>query len=249
LSFRSLSLWFLGYPDAALADADHALKVAREIDQAPTLMFALAITNFTRIFYRSCGAARERIDELIALADGKGASQRRAEGIIQKGCVLALIGEARDAVQMITSGAIAWQATGARVWVPLYLSYLAIAYAELKQMDDARRCIGEAMTAMEATKERWYEAEVYRMAGEIELKSPECATKAEAYFQHALAIAHKQQAKSWELRVAMSMARLWRDQGRTKESRKLLAPIYNWFTEGFDTLDLKEARALLALTS
>jgi predicted ATPase len=131
----------------------------------------------------------------------------------------------------------------------LYLSYLAIAYAELKQMDDARRCIGEAMTAMEATKERWYEAEVYRMAGEIALKSPECATKAEAYFQHALAIAHKQQAKSWELRVAMSMARLWRDQGRRKESRKLLAPIYNWFTEGFDTLDLKEARALLALAS
>jgi class 3 adenylate cyclase/predicted ATPase len=249
LSFRSLSLWFLGYPDAALVDADHALKVAREIDQAATLMFALAITNFTRIFCRSCGAARERIDELIALADGKGASQRRAEGIIQKGCVLALMGEARDAVQMITSGAIAWQATGARVWVPLYLSYLAIAHAELKQMDDARRCIGEAITAMEATKERWYEAEVYRMAGEIALKSPECATKAEAYFQHALAIAHKQQAKSWELRVAMSMARLWRDQGRRKESRKLLAPIYNWFTEGFDTVDLKEARALLALAS
>src|SRR5262245_30808688 len=243
LSFRSLSLWFLGYPDAALADADHALEVAREIGQAATLMFALAITNFTRIFCRS--AASERIDELIALADEKGASQRKAEGVIQKGCVLALIGEAPGAVQMITSGATAWQATGARVWVPLYLSHLAMAYAEVGQINDARRCIGEAMTAMEATKERWYEAEVYRMTGEIALKSPECVTKAEAYFQHALAIARAQQAKSWELRAAMSMARLWRDQGKRNEARDLLTPVYNSFTEGFDTLDLKEAKALL----
>jgi class 3 adenylate cyclase/predicted ATPase len=247
LSFRSLTLWFLGYPEAALADTDHALKIAREIGQAATLMFALAITNFTRIFCRSCGAAGERIDELIALADEKGASQRKAEGAIQKGCVLALIGEAPGAVQMITSGATAWQATGARVWVPLYLSYLAMAYAEVGQINDARRCIGEAMTAMDATKERWYEAEVYRMAGEIALKSPECVTKAEAYFQHALAIARAQQAKSWELRAALSMARLRRGQGKRDEARNLLTPVYNWFTEGFDTLDLKEAKALLEI--
>jgi len=102
------------------------------------------------------------------------------------------------------------------------------------------------MTAMEATKERWYEAEVYRMAGEIALKSPECVTKAEAYFGHALAIARAQQAKSWELRAATSMARLWRDRGKRDEARDLLAPVYGWFTEGFDTLDLKEAKALLA---
>jgi class 3 adenylate cyclase/predicted ATPase len=245
LSFRSLTLWFLGYPEAALADTDHALKIAREIGQAATLMFALAITNFTRIFCRSCGAASERIDELIALADEKGASQRKAEGVIQKGCVLALIGEAPGAVQMITSGATAWQATGARVWVPLYLSYLAMAYAEVGQINDARRCIGEAMTAMEATKERWYEVEVYRMAGEIALKSPESVTKAEAYFQHALAIARAQQAKSWELRAALSMARLLRDQGKRNEALDLLTPVHNWFTEGFDTLDLKEAKTLL----
>jgi predicted ATPase len=245
LSFRSLTLWFLGYPEAALADTDHALKIAREIGQAATLMFALAITNFTRIFCRSCGAASERIDELIALADEKGASQRKAEGVIQKGCVLALIGEAPGAVQMITSGATAWQATGARVWVPLYLSYLAMAYAEVGQINDARRCIGEAMTAMEATKERWYEAEVYRMAGEIALKSPERATKAEAYFGQALVIARAQQAKSWELRAALSMARLLSAQGEPDKATDLLAPVYGWFTEGFDTSDLKEAKALL----
>ena len=102
------------------------------------------------------------------------------------------------------------------------------------------------MTAVETTKERWCEAEVHRIAGGIALMSPEHnATKAEEYFERALAVARAQQAKSWELRAAMSMARLWRDQGKRHEARELLAPIYGWFTEGFDTLDLKEAKALL----
>ena len=105
--------------------------------------------------------------------------------------------------------------------MPLYLSYLARAYAELGQFDDAWRCIGEAMTAMETTKERWCEAEVNRIAGEIALKSPEPdAAKAEAYFERALAVARQQQAKSWELRAAMSMARLWRDQGKAAASSR-----------------------------
>src|SRR5262249_33556467 len=157
----------------------------------------------------------------------------------QKGCVLALIGEASDSVQMITSGITAWQSTGATVWVPLYLSYLAKAYAELGQIDDAWRCIGEAIKTIETTKERWYEVEVYRMAGEIALKSPARATKAEAYFERALTVARTQQAKSWELRAAMSIARLWRDQDKRNEAYDLLTPVYNWFTEGFETLDLK----------
>ena len=141
-------------------------------------------------------------------------SGRRSEWCI-KGCVLALTGKASDAVQMITSGITALRSTGATLLMPLYLSYLARAYAELGQFDDAWRCIGEAMTAMETTKERWCEAEVHRMAGEIALKSPEPdAAKAEAYFERALAVAREQQAKSWELRAAMSMARLWRDQGK-----------------------------------
>ncbi len=124
--------------------------------------------------------------------------------------------------------------------------YLAGAYAELHQFDDARRSIGEATIAIETTGERWFEAEVNRIAGEIELKSPEPDTaKAEGSFERALTIARAQQAKSWELRAAMSMARLWRDQGKREEARELLAPVYGWFTEGFDTRDLKEAKALL----
>ncbi len=130
--------------------------------------------------------------------------------------------------------------------MPLRLSYLAIAYADNGQFDDAWRCIDEAMATIKTTKERWFEAEANRMAGEVARKSPEPdAAKAEAYFERALATARQQQAKSWELRTAMSMARLWRDQGKSQQARELLAPVYGWFTEGFDTLDLKEAKALL----
>ena len=130
--------------------------------------------------------------------------------------------------------------------MPFFLSYFAKAHAELNQFDEAWRCIGEAVTTVETTKERWCEAEVNRIAGEIALLTPKPdAAKAEAYFERALAVARQQQAKSWELRAAMSMARLWRDQGKRHEARDLLAPVYGWFTEGCDTLDLKEAKALL----
>ena len=131
--------------------------------------------------------------------------------------------------------------------MPLWLSHLARANAEIGQYDHARRCIGEAMTAVETTKETRYQAEVTRIAGEVSLLSPERdVEKAEACFEHALAVAREQQAKSWELRAAMSMARQWRDQGRRRKARDLLAPVYGWFTEGFDTRDLLEAKALLA---
>jgi predicted ATPase len=147
---------------------------------------------------------------------------------------------------MITSGIAALRSTGSTLWLPLYLSYWAKAYAELGRFSDARRCIGEALTTVETTKEKWCEAEIHRIAGEIALMSPEPdAAKAEAYFERALAVARAQQAKSWELRAAMSMARLWRDQGKRQQAHDLLAPVYGWFTEGFDTLDLKEAKALL----
>ena len=132
------------------------------------------------------------------------------------------------------------------MWVPVYLSHLARAYADVGEFDHAWRCIGEAIAAIKTAKERWWEAELNRTGGEIALLSPEPdAAKAEAYFERALAISREQQAKSWELRAAMSMARLWRDQGKRDEARDLLAPVYGWFTEGFDTLDLKEAKALL----
>ena len=246
LSWRSLALWFLGYPKAALADAEHALKDAREIGQAATLMYALPWASFTQTFCGNYATASALADELVALADEKGSVLWKAYGMFNQGCVLALTVQAADAVQMITSGLTAHRSTGTTMWIPVYLSYLARAYAGLGQFDDAWRCMGKAMTTVVTTKETWFEAEANRIAGEIALKSlaldPE---KAEAYFERALAVARKQQAKSWELRAAMSMARLWRDQGKRDDALGLLAPVYGWFTEGFDTLDLKEAMALL----
>ena len=163
-----------------------------------------------------------------------------------RGYLFARTGEPANAIQMINSGIAVYQSTGSTMSTPVTLSYLASAYAQLGQSVDAWRCIGEAMTAMETTKEKWFEAEVHRFAGEIVLTSPEPdATRVEAYFERALSIAREQQAKSWELRAAMSMARVWRDQGKREQAHDLLAPVYGWFTEGFDTLDLKQAKALL----
>jgi class 3 adenylate cyclase/predicted ATPase len=246
LSQRSPALGLLGYPEAALADADHALKDARDIGQAATLMFALFFTTVTRFFCGNYAAASALSDELVTLAEETGSLYWKAQGMLTRGDLFALTGKASDAVHMITSGITASRLTGAIRWFPLHLSLLARAYAELCQFDNAWHCIGEAMTAAETTKDTLFEAETHRTAGEIALMSPEPnAAKAEAYCELALAVAHKQQAKSLELRAAMSLARLWRDQGKPQQARELLAPVYGWFTEGFDTLDLKEAKTLL----
>ena len=166
--------------------------------------------------------------------------------MLNQGYLLVLTGKASDAAKMINSGIAAYRSTGATLWMPLALSQLARAYADLGRFNDAWRCIGEAMAAMDTTKERWREADIHRIAGEIALTSPERdVAKAEACFERALGIACEQKAKSWELRAAISMAQLWCDQGKRNEARELLAPIYCWFTEGFDSRDLKEAKSLL----
>jgi predicted ATPase len=246
LSYRSFASWFLGYPEAALAAADLALKDAREIGQAATLMYTLNFMPLTYIYCGDYAAAKAQADEVVALADEKGSLFWKAFGMMNQGWLFALTGKASDAVQMITSGITAWRSTGATLWAPLRMSHLARAYAELGQFDDAWRSVGEAITAVKTAKERWCETEIHREAGEIALMSPEAdAAKAEACFERALAIARAQQAKSWELRAGMSMARLWRDQGKRQQARNLLAPVYSWFTEGFETLDLKDAKTLL----
>jgi predicted ATPase len=244
--YRSWANWMLGYPAAALADAGHALSDAREIGQAATLMPALCLTGFTYILCGDYAAANARAGEAIPLAEEKRAALWKAWGLFNQGWVLAVTGKALQAVETIASGISAWRSTGATVYMPLFLSPLARCYAELGKFSDAWHHIGEAMATIKATKETWCEAEINRIAGEIALKSPEPKTaKAQAYFDRALSVARAQQAKSWELRAAMSMARLWRDQGKRDEARDLLAPVYGWFTEGFDTLDLKEAKMLL----
>ncbi|MGB6542777.1 MAG: AAA family ATPase [Xanthobacteraceae bacterium] len=244
--YQSLALWLLGFPDAALADTEQALKDAREIGHAATLMYALGHAPLSHIHCGNFETVNAVTKELITLTEEKGAPFWNAVGTVFRGCVLALTGKPKDAVHVLSATDTALKPTGGRAWRPLWVSHLGGAHADLGQFDDAWRCIAEAITATETVRETWYQAEVYRTAGEIALKTaaPDAA-KAEAYFERALAIARKQQAKSWELRASMSLARLWRNQGKVQQARELLAPVYGWFTEGFDTLDLKEAKALL----
>ena len=245
-SFRSWALWALGYPDAALADVEHALKDARKIAHTATLMYALAWASQAQILCGRCAEVAAQAQELVTLADEIGSVYWKAAGMCVQGLLLHKSGKAWKAVQLLNTGIAHWRSTGASLFVPTQLSWLSAAYAELGQFNDAGHCIGEAMSAIETSRESWYEAEINRMAGEIGLLEPKPDTaKAEAYFEKALTVARTQQAKSWELRAAMSMARLWRDQGKRDEARELLAPVYGWFTEGFDTFDLKEAKALL----
>jgi class 3 adenylate cyclase/predicted ATPase len=245
-TMRSLALWILGFPDAALADAHQALKDARDIGQAATLMYALSVTLFATFLCGRYTTVEMQSHEVASVADDKGAPLWKAYGTMFQGLLSALAGRASNAIKMMRAGIEAYRSTGSTVFLPWYLSNLAMVCAELGQFDEAWRCIDEATMVVEKTKEKWCEAEVHRIAGAIALLSAERdAERAQACLENALAIARQQQAKSWELRAAMSLARLWRYQGKMQQARELLAPVYGWFTEGFDTRDLKEAKALL----
>jgi predicted ATPase len=241
---RSIALWMLGRPEAALADAGRAVKDARAITHAPSLMYALAPADLTHMFCGNYVAEDRR--ELAALSDEKDSLFWKTVALSIEARHLALTGDPAKALPMLTFARNAFRSTGANFLAPLDLSLLASTHAALGEFDDARHCIDEAMATMETNKEKWFEPEVNRIAGEVELKFPHPdPTKAEIHFERALAVARQQQAKSWELRAAMSLARLWRDQGKPQQAGELLAPLYGWFTEGFDTRDLKEAKALL----
>ncbi len=244
LSWRALALWALGYPEAALADVEYALGDAREISHAGTLMFALSHTSITLIRCGNYTVANSLADELVAFADEKGSTYWKAYGTLLQGWILMLTGEASNALPVIKSGIAAMRSTGATAYAPWYLSCLAQAYAAAGQVGDATRCIGEALTAAETTKEKWCEAEIHRIAGEIALMCAE-PDAAKTHFERALSVAREQQAKSFELRAGINLARLWRDQRKPQKAQDVLASVYGWFAEGFGTADLTQAKALL----
>ncbi len=246
LIFRSWTLWLLGYPDAALADAEQALTEATELGHASTTMGTLNNVVLTLTLRRDYAAADEKANQLTALGQEKGPFWK-TNGRLAHGCVLALTGRASDAIQTLNSAITAFRTTFGATWaLPFRLACLAKAHAELSQFADAGRCLDEAMTMVESSKEVWAHPEILRLAGEVALMSPERQTaEAETYFERALVIARQQQAKSWELRAAVSLARFLRDRGKVQQARELLAPVYGWFNEGFDTRDLKDAKALL----
>jgi class 3 adenylate cyclase/predicted ATPase len=246
LCYRSLALWVLGYPEAAISDSDQAVSDARDIGQTGSLMYALLLASYPHTFCGNYATATALIDEVTALASEKGSLITTAIATLVQAEIFALNDNATAALQSNIDGLNAVQSTGQTVFIPIYLSWLARTYATVGKFDDAWRCVGEAETAVETRKETWCEAEVNHIAGKIALRSPaDDPLKAQGYFERALAVAQQQQAKSWELRASMSLARLWHDQGKVQQARELLAPVYGWFTEGFDTRDLKEAKALL----
>ena len=169
-----------------------------------------------------------------------------AVGALQRGWALAQQGQAKEGITQIEQSLIAYRATGAEITRPYYLALLAEAHGVMGQPAAGLTALAEALTLTDRTSERWYEAEIYRLKGELLLQqSSDNSTEAESCFFHALDIARNQQAKSFELRASTSLARLWHQQGKRQEAHDLLAPVYNWFTEGFDTADLIDAQALL----
>jgi predicted ATPase len=245
--YAALALWVLGYPDQALQRSQEALSLVRALAHPFSLAYALARTARLHGFRREWPAVQEEAEALLALARAQGFAQSLAQGLILRGWTLAVQGQSKEGVTQIRQGLTAYRPTGAETPRPFCLAILAEAYGRGRQPEAGLRVLAEAMAAAHAIGERWYEAERHRLKGELLLAlSLDYQAEAEVCFQQALAVARQQQARSWELRAAISLSRLWQQQGKRAEAHLLLAEIYDWFTEGFDTADLQEAMALLA---
>jgi predicted ATPase/class 3 adenylate cyclase len=237
-------LWLLGYPDQALRHIHETLLQAQELAHSFSQAFALNHTAMIHRFRREGLLAQERAEASIAFATEQSVAQWLAQGIVLRGWALAAQGHGAEGIAQIGEGIGAWRATGAELVQPWNLAQLAEAYARAGQSTEGLHVIMEALTLMGKTEERWWEEELHRLKGEL-LAHTQDPREAETCFHHALTVARLQQAKSLELRAATSLARLWQQQGKRIEARELLAPVYGWFTEGFDTADLQEAKALL----
>jgi predicted ATPase len=244
--YAARALWCLGYPDQGLARNDEGVTLAQQVIHPLSLAFALSFAAIFHQFRREVRAAQERADAAIHLAQEQGFPHWKAIGAILHGWTLAHQGQAQAGIAQLTQGLTAHRATGAENVRPYLLALLADAYGTMGQPEAGLTVLAEALTLTDTTGERWYEAELYRLKGTLLLQqSSDNQADAETCFHHALDLARHQQAKSFELRVATSLARLWQQQGKRTAAHELLAPIYGWFTEGFDTADLQEAKALL----
>ena len=246
LSYMAHTLWCLGYPEQALHKSHEAVALAQKLSDPFSLTVALAYAAMLSQFRRQMHATRERAGAIVALCEGHGFAYYLAWGTIVQGWVGVESGEVEDGMAEIHKGLTALRATGSSLRLPYYRSLLAAAFDKTGQAAEGLRALDEAFTDVQQTGERWVEAELHRLKGELLLQKPsDNSAEAETCFQKALDIARQQQAKSWELRAATSLARLRQSQGRCQEAYDQLAPVYGWFTEGFDTADLQEAKFLL----
>ncbi|MBI3303956.1 MAG: AAA family ATPase, partial [Deltaproteobacteria bacterium] len=273
LCYMASALWCLGYPDQALTRSHEALALAQELSHPFSLALALGFASWLHQLRREEQVVQERVEAQITLSTEQGFAAELAWGTILRGWALAEQGQGGEGIAQIHQGMAAWRATGAELWWPHFLTLLAEAHRKVGQIEEGLTVLAEAQTTVNKTEERFWEAELYRLKGELSLKSRQVKAsqdksgvetspeqvkasqdksedwspelEAEECFRQAIAIARRQQAKSLELRAVMSLARLWQQQGKKAEAQQMLAEIYGWFTEGFDTVDLKEAKALL----
>ncbi len=242
--YGAFVLWVLGYPDQALRRGEQALALAEELANPANLINTLAFVALVHVFRREPAAARQRAKAAMEMS----AEQRNpfflAYGTVLHGWAQAAQDQLEDGIAEIQKAVATYRATGARTWLPYLLALQAETYARAKRLDDGLASVAEALTL--ADEERCWQAELNRIKGELLLAvSPDNRAEAERCFSQALDIARRQQAKSWELRAAASLSRLWQQQGKVEEARKMLGGIHGWFTEGFGTADLQGARVLL----
>jgi predicted ATPase len=245
LSYLSMICCIQGQPEQAASFSEQALAVSRNLRNPFNRVFSLNYAAVSKLL-RRLGQAEEPLDEQLSLAREHGFPVWLATANIMRGYVLADRGEMAEGLALARKGWADWTATGSRYHGTYYLGLLAQTCERAGQIDEAFDLVDTALETAERIGERWFEAELRRVQGvwlAVHRRVPQ--QQAEACFLRALTVAREQRAQLWELRAATSLARLWRDQGKRNEARDLLAPIYGWFTEGFDTPDLKEAKALL----
>jgi predicted ATPase len=237
-------LFCLGFPDQAQVLSDAAITEARRQAYSPSLTTSLSMASRLHWLVGDNDALDELAEELVAVAAEQDFAQSRASGTICRGWVKVKNGDVAEGISLLRSGSGAFRATGTVIWLPQHAALLAKAHEIAGQIEEAVAELDDALQIVEGTGERWFAAELYRHKGQLLLRqgNPEAT---EELYRKALSIAREQQAKLWELRASTSLARLWGEQGRRGEARDLLAPVYGSFTEGFDSADLKDARALL----
>jgi class 3 adenylate cyclase/predicted ATPase len=237
-------LYCLGYPEQASAWSSAAIAEARSLAHPPSLASSLVLGAFPPLLGGDDSVLGERAEQLVAVTTEQGFAFWGAAGTVYRGWVKVKNGDVAEGISLLRSGSSAYRATGAETAVPYFLALLARACKIAGQVQEAVTRLDDALQIVERTGERWFAAELNRHKGQLLLRQGHTEAAEELYCK-ALSIAREQEAKLWQLRAAASLARLRRDQGRPAEARDLLAPVYGWFTEGFDTADLKEAKALL----
>src|SRR4029453_16797101 len=244
--YGAMVLWLLGYADQAQQWRQEELARAQQVEHTPSLASTQLFAALLSQHRRDVAATQAYAEATIALATAQGFEHRVAQGRIMRGWALAMQGDAATGVAHIQQGLKVVQRIGQKLYYPYHLALLAEAHGQAGQPEPGLTCLAEALTLVEATEERWWEAEVQRLKGELLLCLPiPDIPQATACFHQALDVARRQQAKALELRAALSLSRLWQQQGKRNQARQLLTEVYRWFTEGFETPDLQEARRWL----